>query len=119
MKFSFTDEQDMFRDTVRELFADLCPPEAVRASWENDDGRVPGLWSALAEMGVLGASVPESQSGLGFDEVDVVLIACPATEGTQGLIGPEHLAVMKKTAILVNLARGGIVDEPALIACLN
>ncbi|NDH76943.1 MAG: acyl-CoA dehydrogenase, partial [Actinobacteria bacterium] len=42
MKFSFTDEQDMFRDTVRELFADRCPPDAVRQSWDNDDGRVPG-----------------------------------------------------------------------------
>ena len=52
-------------------------------------------------------------------EADVVLIACPATQETQGLIGPEQLAVMKSTAILVNIARGGIVDEPALIECLN
>ena len=43
MQFTFSDEQDMFRDTVRDLFADLCPPDAVRASWDNDDGRVPGL----------------------------------------------------------------------------
>ncbi|MFP6769190.1 MAG: D-2-hydroxyacid dehydrogenase [Planctomycetaceae bacterium] len=52
-------------------------------------------------------------------EADVVMIACPATQETQGLIGAEQLALMKSTAILVNIARGGIVDEPALIECLN
>ncbi|NIR38779.1 MAG: acyl-CoA dehydrogenase family protein, partial [Actinobacteria bacterium] len=34
MRFAFTDEQDMFRDAVRDLLADACPPEAVRASWD-------------------------------------------------------------------------------------
>ena len=48
MKFSFTDEQDMFRDTVRELFADRCPPDAVRRSWDNDDGRVCLLYTSDA-----------------------------------------------------------------------
>ena len=93
MKFSFTDEQDMFRDTVRELFADLCPPEAVRASWENDDGRVPGLWSALAEMGVLAVLAPESAGGLGMNEVDLVRILEEA--GYAGVPEPlmEHAAV--------------------------
>lgn len=93
MKFSFTDEQDMFRDTVRELFADLCPPEAVRASWENDDGRVPGLWSALAEMGVLAVRAPESAGGLGMNEVDLVRILEEA--GYAGVPEPlmEHAAV--------------------------
>ena len=74
MRFEFSDEQDMLRDTVRALFADRCPPEAVRASWGNDDGRVPGLWPALAEMGVLGLLAPEAAGGLGMDEVDLVLV---------------------------------------------
>ena len=52
-------------------------------------------------------------------EADVMLIACPATAETQGLIGAEQLALLKPTAILVNIARGGIVDEPALIECLT
>ncbi|MEM8706041.1 MAG: acyl-CoA dehydrogenase family protein [Actinomycetota bacterium] len=93
MKFSFTDEQDMFRDTVRELFADRCPPEAVRDSWDNDDGRVPGLWSALAEMGVLAVLAPESAGGLGMNEVDLVRILEEA--GYAGVPEPlvEHAAV--------------------------
>lgn len=52
-------------------------------------------------------------------EADVLLIACPATAETQGLIGRDQLALMKPNAILVNIARGGIVDEPALIECLT
>jgi phosphoglycerate dehydrogenase-like enzyme len=49
----------------------------------------------------------------------VLMIACPATAETQGLIGPKQIALLKPTAILVNIARGGIVDEPALIECLT
>ena len=48
MQFAFTDEHDMFRDTVREIFASECSAEAIRASWDSDDGRVPGLWATLA-----------------------------------------------------------------------
>ena len=93
MQFTFSDEQDMFRDTVRDLFADLCPPAAVRASWDNDDGRVPGLWSALAEMGVLSVLAPEAEGGLGMDEVDFVRILEEA--GYAGVPDPimEHAAI--------------------------
>ncbi len=93
MRFSFTEEQDMFRDAVRDLFADLCPPEAVRASWANDDGRVPGLWAALAEMGVLAALAPEAAGGLGMDDVDVVRLLEEA--GYAGVPEPlmEHAAI--------------------------
>ncbi|MCH2201220.1 MAG: D-2-hydroxyacid dehydrogenase [Fuerstiella sp.] len=50
---------------------------------------------------------------------DVLLVSCPATAETQGLIGPEQIGLLKPTAILINIARGGIVDEPALIECLT
>lgn len=45
---------------------------------------------------------------------DVVSIHCPLNERTAGLVGASELASMKPTAILVNMARGGIVDEGAL-----
>ncbi len=72
MRFAFTEEHDLFRHAVRVLLADLCTPSAVRASWDSDDGRIPGLWSALAEMGVLGALAPPHSGGLGLDEVATV-----------------------------------------------
>ena len=45
---------------------------------------------------------------------DVVSIHAPLNERTNGLIGASELALMKPTAILVNMGRGGIVDEQAL-----
>ena len=51
--------------------------------------------------------------------VDVVMIACPLTEETRGLINAEMLSLMKPTAYLINVARGPIHDEPALIEVLK
>lgn len=50
--------------------------------------------------------------------VDVLSLHCPLTEATQNLIGKQELTQMKSTAILINMARGGIVDEAALVAAL-
>ena len=49
---------------------------------------------------------------------DVVSLHLPLTETTRGLIDPDALAAMKPHAILINTARGGIVDEPSLAAAL-
>jgi len=52
-------------------------------------------------------------------QADVVSVNVPLTEKTRGLIGANELAQMKKDAMLINTARGGIVDEAALIAALK
>ena len=50
---------------------------------------------------------------------DVVSIHAPLNERTAGLIGAAELAMMKSTALLVNMGRGGIVDEAALAAATD
>jgi phosphoglycerate dehydrogenase-like enzyme len=50
---------------------------------------------------------------------DVVTLHVPLIPATQGLIGAQQLASMKKGAILVQASRGGIVDEKALADCLR
>ena len=49
---------------------------------------------------------------------DIVVVAVPANPATHHLIGAEALAAMKPTGHLVNIARGDIVEEAALIAAL-
>lgn len=52
-------------------------------------------------------------------ESDVVLVACPYTAETHHLINADRLAAMKADAILINIARGSIVDEAALAKTLQ
>ena len=50
---------------------------------------------------------------------DVVSIHVKLTDQTRGMIGPREIALMKRGALLVNTARGAIVDTPALVQALN
>lgn len=50
---------------------------------------------------------------------DVVSVHTPLNPETRGLIGEREISLMKENAILINVARGGIVDEEALLKALN
>ena len=52
-------------------------------------------------------------------EADIVALACPLTPETEKLIDAAALAAMKPSAHLINVARGRVVDEPALIQALQ
>ena len=52
-------------------------------------------------------------------ESDILSLHCPLTDRTQNIINAEALAKMKKTAILINVARGPVVDEQALYDALT
>lgn len=66
-----------------------------------------------AVLRALGAT-PASDLDAALAAADFVTIHCPKTPQTQNLIDARRLALMKKTAYLVNTARGGIIDEAAL-----
>ena len=70
-----------------------------------------------------GVAREEAYPALPLDELlawaDVVSIHCPLNAHTRGLIGAEQLRRMKPSALLVNVARGGIVDEAALAEALD
>lgn len=95
-----------------------------------------GAVLAIVGMGRIGRAVLERAEAFGmevrragrpgsaaFDEAladaDVVSLHCPLTPETRGMIGAEALAAMKPGAILVNTARGPVVDQTALEAALR
>ena len=71
----------------------------------------------------MGVIVAVRDDRAGFQEVlrrsDVLSLHCPLTEETKNLIGAEELAQMKPDAILINTARGGLIDDHALIEALK
>ena len=79
------------------------------------------------DMRVLFADHPEPKApGLEYTPLDVVLaesdvltLHCPLTPATRNLIGEAQLRRMKRNALLINTARGGLVDEPALLRALQ
>ncbi|MGH6942917.1 MAG: 2-hydroxyacid dehydrogenase [Geminicoccaceae bacterium] len=67
---------------------------------------------------------PDRLEGMdGLDDLlrasDFVVVACPLGEETRGLIGRERLALMRPDAVLINVARGPVVDEDALYEALR
>jgi len=64
-------------------------------------------------------AVPDAKLGEVLPQADIVALTCPLTPQTEKLIGEAALAAMKPSAYLINVARGRVVDEPALIAALN
>ncbi len=59
------------------------------------------------------------QLGEVLERADWVVVTAPHTAQTTGLIGEKELARMKRSAYLVNLARGALLDEAALLAALD
>lgn len=62
--------------------------------------------------GILGPNQWRSR----LSEFDWVVLAVPTTPGTERMIGADELGSMKDTAVLVNIARGTVIDQSALVA---
>src|SRR5262249_19512098 len=70
--------------------------------------------SVVAETGVAGHRLHAL-----LPAADFVALTCPLTPETERLIGAEALEAMKPSAFLINVARGRVVDESALVAALE
>ena len=63
--------------------------------------------------------VPAAQIGRVLPDVDALVLACPLTAQTRHLIGERELALLPPGAVVVNISRGQVIDEDALIAALR
>ena len=78
MDFTLSDEQIMFAETARTLFADTCTPDHWRRMMQSGAGRDDTRWQAIAETGLTLVILPEAAGGLGLSEVDFAQIAVAA-----------------------------------------
>ena len=78
----------------------------------------PGSRRSAAELGV-DALYPNDALHDMLAEADALILSVPHTPETDGLIDDEALRALKPGAVLVNIARGGVLDEPALLEALR
>jgi glyoxylate/hydroxypyruvate reductase A len=62
--------------------------------------------------------VPVAELRRHLASVDSLVLACPLTDETRGLIGAAEIAAMRRGAIIINIARGAVIDEAAMTAAL-
>ncbi len=75
MDFTFTEDQLLFQESVRDFLVNEVTPARIRAGWDTASGRDAALWGQLAELGLTGMTVAEAHGGLGMTELDFVLLA--------------------------------------------
>jgi phosphoglycerate dehydrogenase-like enzyme len=95
----------------------LASKRSTRLATSNDGYRIPGTGDP---QGALVARLyPPDELVEIVAECDFVVVTTPLTPQTQGLISEDVLKAMKPTSYLVNIARGSVVDEHALIRALR
>ncbi len=75
MNFEFNDDQRMLRDQARRFLLDKSPPEVVRETLEGAQSYDQDLWRQFAEMGWLGAAIPEEYGGSGMGHLELCVLA--------------------------------------------
>src|SRR2546426_119621 len=75
MNFDFSEEQKLLQKTARDYLAQHCGLDVCRSVLESNGTHSDALWKGVAEMGWLGAAVPEEYGGAGFSRLELALIA--------------------------------------------
>ncbi len=75
MNFDFDDDLKLLKDEARKFLADKCSSEAVRRVLEGPEPYDKALWSEMAAMGWIGASIPEAYGGAGLGALGLCVLA--------------------------------------------
>jgi alkylation response protein AidB-like acyl-CoA dehydrogenase len=123
LDFGFNEEQEMLRQSARNLLEKECPSTLVRKLMEDERGYDPGLWKKMADLGWLGLVIPEEFGGAGLSYVDLVLVL--EEMGRVVLPSPFLWTVMvaeairrggadaQKKSLLPKIAAGDLIATPA------
>ena len=125
MNLDFSDEQKQLRDQVRRFLNEQCTPTAVRAILEGKERYDGKLYSGLAELGVLGAAIPEEYGGVGLGHLELCVVAeelgrvlAPVPVASSIYLAAEFLMLAgsegQKTQWLPKLASGEAIGTFAL-----
>ncbi len=75
MNFEFSAEQQLLREQARAFLLRNCTSEDVRRILDGDEPYHPELWQGIADLGWLGASIPEAYGGLGLGHLELCVLA--------------------------------------------
>lgn len=120
MNFDFSDEQKSLKEELRKYLAKACPSAEVRKSLEGEQPYSKAVWKGLAEMGVLGAGLPEEFGGAGGGYLEVCIVAeelgralAPVPFSSSILLAAEFLVQAgsdeQKAKYLPKLATGELI----------
>jgi acyl-CoA dehydrogenase len=75
MNFDFSDDLKQLRDQSRRFLSERCTPAVVRRSLDGEETHAAGLWREIAEMGWIGAAIPEQFGGAGLGYEGLCVLA--------------------------------------------
>ncbi len=75
MNFDFSNDEKMIRDQVARFLSEQCDSKVVRGILEGDENYSQGVWTGLAEMGVMATAIPEAYGGVGAGYPSLCLVA--------------------------------------------
>ena len=103
MDFTFSEDQLVFCDNVKQFLQNEVSADVIRASWDTETGRNDGLWQQMVELGLTAMLVPEQFGGLAMNELDFVLLAQEC--GRVALPEPLVDTALVATPLLASLAQ--------------
>lgn len=120
MNFDFSDEQKLLQQTARDYLAEHAPLTTCREILEGDQPYAAELWKGAAEMGWLGAVIPEQYGGAEFGHLELAMIAyevgralAPIPFGPSVYVATEAIlrfgSDAQKDAWLPKLADGSVI----------
>src|SRR5919112_8953 len=75
MNFDFSEDLKQLRDQARRFLSEQCPPAVTRRSLDGQERFAAPLWHAVAEMGWIGAAIPETYGGAGLGYEGLCVLA--------------------------------------------